>query len=274
MAPDAAGPLGREDILDAIEDALDDGAYEDAVLLTDVLLRRDADDAAALVLRGEALTECGRFTDALTVFRRVELLVPTWPDSEITQARVLMEMGRLDEAAPLAQRAVVRFPDGAAGHRTLAVVHELTGNESGACRHYERAHALDMSFALPFRVSDDVFAATVERSMATFPAAIRDRFQNLEVHLQDLPDPEHARDEHTPLSMLILGYFDGTPLNHRSLNDPLSDLPSHVFIFKKNHERICHNLGELRMQIDITLKHELGHFLGLDEDDMERLGLD
>jgi predicted Zn-dependent protease with MMP-like domain len=31
---------------------------------------------------------------------------------------------------------------------------------------------------------------------------------------------------------------------------------------------------ELAEQVEITVLHEVGHFFGLEEDDMERLGLD
>ena len=46
-----------------------------------------------------------------------------------------------------------------------------------------------------------------------------------------------------------------------------------VILFRKNHEKICRDRNELIEQIQITVRHEMGHFMGLDEDDMERLGL-
>jgi len=44
-------------------------------------------------------------------------------------------------------------------------------------------------------------------------------------------------------------------------------------IYKKNLERVCRDRDELVEQIQITVRHEIGHYLGLDENDMERLGL-
>ena len=43
--------------------------------------------------------------------------------------------------------------------------------------------------------------------------------------------------------------------------------------FKKNLEKICADREELIEQIQITIRHEIGHYLGLDEDDLDRLGL-
>ena len=37
--------------------------------------------------------------------------------------------------------------------------------------------------------------------------------------------------------------------------------------------KICQDEEDLIDQIQITVRHEIGHYLGLDEDDLERLGL-
>ena len=72
--------------------------------------------------------------------------------------------------------------------------------------------------------------------------------------------------------VLLLGIFIGTPRTEASLTAPSWDL-DRVMIFKKNLEKVCPDPEELIDQIGITVRHEIGHYLGLDEDDMERLGL-
>jgi len=46
-----------------------------------------------------------------------------------------------------------------------------------------------------------------------------------------------------------------------------------VMLFKSNLEKVCHDREELIEQIQITVRHEIGHYLGFDENDLERLGL-
>jgi predicted Zn-dependent protease with MMP-like domain len=46
-----------------------------------------------------------------------------------------------------------------------------------------------------------------------------------------------------------------------------------VILFKRNLEKVCRDREELIDQIQITVRHEVGHHLGLSEEDMERLGL-
>ena len=52
------------------------------------------------------------------------------------------------------------------------------------------------------------------------------------------------------------------------------DGPSRVYLFRWNIERICSSAEEAVEQVEITVLHEVGHYFHLDEDDMERLGID
>ena len=51
------------------------------------------------------------------------------------------------------------------------------------------------------------------------------------------------------------------------------ELPPRILLFRRNLERFAAGEGDLREQIAITLYHELGHYLGMDEDDLERVDL-
>ena len=46
-----------------------------------------------------------------------------------------------------------------------------------------------------------------------------------------------------------------------------------ILLFKRNLEKVAQSRSELIEQIQTTVKHEIGHYLGLDEDDLDRLGL-
>jgi predicted Zn-dependent protease with MMP-like domain len=46
-----------------------------------------------------------------------------------------------------------------------------------------------------------------------------------------------------------------------------------VVLFKRNLEKICRDRNDLIEQIQTTVRHEIGHHLGLSEEDLERLGL-
>jgi predicted Zn-dependent protease with MMP-like domain len=64
----------------------------------------------------------------------------------------------------------------------------------------------------------------------------------------------------------------GVPRTEALVTEQILDL-DRIMIFKKNLEKICQDEEDLIDQIQITVRHEVGHYLGLDEDDLERLGL-
>mgnify|MGYP006166592933 FL=1 len=74
------------------------------------------------------------------------------------------------------------------------------------------------------------------------------------------------------VSPQILGLFMGVPRTEASRTEQVSDL-DRVILFKRNLEKVCRNRDELIDQIQITVRHEIGHYLGLGEGDLERLGL-
>ena len=50
--------------------------------------------------------------------------------------------------------------------------------------------------------------------------------------------------------------------------DPWTHLPSSIVLFQRNLERFARSRAELIEEIGVTLVHEVGHFLGLDEDEL------
>ena len=74
------------------------------------------------------------------------------------------------------------------------------------------------------------------------------------------------------ISPQILGIFIGVPRTEAAVTAQARDV-DRVVLFKKNLEKVCRTHAELVDQIQITVKHEIGHYLGLDEDDLDRLGL-
>jgi predicted Zn-dependent protease with MMP-like domain len=78
--------------------------------------------------------------------------------------------------------------------------------------------------------------------------------------------------EHAPhISPEILGLFVGTPIGEKGSGG--SGYPDVVLLFQRNLERAGHTRAEVAKEIRITLLHEYGHYLGFEEEDMERLGL-
>lgn len=110
-------------------------------------------------------------------------------------------------------------------------------------------------------VTFDDFRELVRQVIDTVPAPFDGLLEKVPVIA--LPDSP----THDPV---LLGRYHGVPLPERSHGEPT--LPSTIEIYWRplcNHAR---SDAELREQVRITVLHELGHHLGMDEDDLDRLG--
>jgi predicted Zn-dependent protease with MMP-like domain len=119
------------------------------------------------------------------------------------------------------------------------------------------------------------FVKVVENVLDTLPRRFRERIHNVAVLVEDYP-PEHCSPSRAgrPRASasgrsrrLVLGVFVGVPATQKSVFD-LPRGPDHVVLYQKNIEAVCRDEREISNQIRRTVIHELGHYFGLDEDQL------
>jgi predicted Zn-dependent protease with MMP-like domain len=71
----------------------------------------------------------------------------------------------------------------------------------------------------------------------------------------------------------LLGLFSGVPLPDKTAVGPPAPVLDAIHLFQHNLERACRDREQLRAEIRITVLHETAHFFGLDDEDLEKLGL-
>jgi len=198
------------------------------------------------------------------------------------EGQVLFELGSYAEAKRVLERGIAIDPD--AGHTLyhLGLVLERLeneGDESGSIgvgietsdQAFTRANSLEpQQFPLPVRLDDAAFQNAVDASVGNLPKSIRERIEGVSLIVEDFPTLDLVRTER--ISPQTLGLFMGVPRTEALVTDQPLDL-DRIMLFKRNLEKICQDEEDLIDQIQITLRHEVGHYLGLDEDDLERLGL-
>jgi predicted Zn-dependent protease with MMP-like domain len=236
----------------------------------------DAELAARLALaEGLALLALGEAGAALPRIAEAARTLPDDLDVRAGQAEALLELCRFEEAAAILERVVHEDPDDAGSHWLLGLALERLGRAASAERHLDRARQLSPEdFPEPVTLSPDAFEAVVEEALAELPGPVRSYLENVAITVEDLPDPEELLLSDPPHSPSILGIFRGSPLGDKASMDPWSHFPSSIALFQRNLERYARDREELVEEIRITLLHEVGHFLGLDEDQLRDLGLD
>jgi predicted Zn-dependent protease with MMP-like domain len=104
------------------------------------------------------------------------------------------------------------------------------------------------------------FAEHVARAVAALPPELREAIQNVEITVEE----EHPDDPD------IFGLYEGVPLPERG--DWAGSLPDRIRIFRKPLVESFSDPAELEEEIRVTVLHELAHYFGLDEDQLENLG--
>ena len=117
------------------------------------------------------------------------------------------------------------------------------------------------------------FIHLVEEVLDSIPMEFRQRIHNLAVLVEDRPRLlrrpfRHAAQIGPTKPRLLLGIFEGVPTTQRSVFG-FSTGPNRIILYQKNIQAICRNDAEIRHEVRQTVLHELGHYFGMDEAQLE-----
>jgi predicted Zn-dependent protease with MMP-like domain len=125
----------------------------------------------------------------------------------------------------------------------------------------------------------EVFDGLVDEVIASLPARVVAIFDEAPLLVDDEPAPEVLREFGLDPSSeedraSLCGLHTGLAITERSVEMD-GVLPSQIHIYRVGIVREAGgwaHTDEIREQIRITILHEVGHEMGLDEDDLEELG--
>lgn len=265
-----------EALLDQAEDALDHGDPELAMRLCDEVLRKSHGHAGALFVLGDALQALGRLEEACEAYHRAALRQPDHAASWASLALISFELLRFDEAQRASARAIREDAENAEAWWVRSLLAERKGDRAGAQRTSRHASFLDAeSFPPPPDLDDDEIEGIVEESLGTLHPTLREYLRNVAIVLEDVPSDEVLNSYDPPANPLVLlGTFSGAGLAEVSASSPSAQMPGTITLYRRNLERHAENRAELIEELRVTLLHEIGHFLGFDEEDLEARGLD
>jgi predicted Zn-dependent protease with MMP-like domain len=253
-------------------DLLDDGKVDEARLAVDALMQARPGHPDLRIVAAAVCLDEGEPAAALETLAGAERSA----DPALffyLRAVAGFELIRFERAREDALRAVAVNPDLAEGHDLLARIAEYLGREEEAREHAAEARAIDPeTFAAPLEMSADEFADLVEESLKELSPPFRRKLDEVPVIVDDLPRREILAAEDPPLPPDLLGLFVGRNLLERSHLD-VPDVPEAIYLFRRNLLRTCADRDELLREVRITVRHEVGHLLGMDEDDLDELGL-
>ena len=120
------------------------------------------------------------------------------------------------------------------------------------------------------RLTRRQFLRLVQQAYETLPDNVTKALQNLEVVVERWPSRELLDDLGDVRPYQLLGLYIGVPLPDRG--SELPQLPDLIYLFQRPIERRCNTPQEVVEEVRVTLLHEVGHYFGLEEEDLERQG--
>ncbi len=111
-----------------------------------------------------------------------------------------------------------------------------------------------------------VFELLVKEAVDSLPEEIKKNLENVAIIIEeDIPAPKISRENYE-----LLGLYHGVPKRERGFWYG-NTLPDRIVIFMRPLERLSANGEELRENVRRTVFHEVGHYFGLNDDDLRSL---
>jgi predicted Zn-dependent protease with MMP-like domain len=123
----------------------------------------------------------------------------------------------------------------------------------------------------------DRFDRQLEQVLATMPPLVHELLEKIPLHVEDYPSRDIMEEKDIFDPEELCGLFTGVAITEKSVEHS-GTLPDVVTIYRlgimaaARDRRGRITAAALREQIRITVLHELAHFHGLDEDELEELG--
>jgi predicted Zn-dependent protease with MMP-like domain/thioredoxin-like negative regulator of GroEL len=192
-------------------------------------------------------------------------------DLALDLAYLFLEAGDREEANRRFRALVEAGTEEAEAWYGIGLVAEATGDEDGKRKAWLRVLAIDTAAPLTSEhLSEAEMAEVAESALKELPKRARDLIENVPILVVDLPDNEEVAQGLDPR---LLGLFAGATCSDPAANSGAPQL-TRILLFRKNLERMAIDADDLREQIRITLIHETGHFFGMSEEDLARVGLE
>ena len=120
------------------------------------------------------------------------------------------------------------------------------------------------------RLSQEDFEEMVVRCYEELPEGLLGYLDNLDIVVEEWPSEAVLADTGTRSRGGLLGLFEGVSRLERG--DDIPFWPDKITLYQRPIEDICGTWEEVAEEVRKTLLHEVGHYLGMDEEHLDRLG--
>jgi predicted Zn-dependent protease with MMP-like domain len=116
----------------------------------------------------------------------------------------------------------------------------------------------------------EAFERLVADALKGIPRRFRNAMSNIAIVVEDEPSRELLHEMEIEPPDTLFGLYQGTPLTERHW-DYGNTLPDRILLFQGPLERDSRDPDELIVAIGETLIHEVGHYFGMSEEQIEEV---
>ncbi len=176
----------------------------------------------------------------------------------------------LSFAQPLLAEPELEPADRADALHLLGAIYAELGRDADMARAWRECRDLDAKTAATPAVdlSNDELDAIATAALAELPATARELLERVPILVDEAPSDELIADGVDPR---LLGLFQGTPLPE---GGDLAPSVTAIWLFRRNLMQLSESRDDVVEEVRITVLHETAHYFGMDEADLEELGLD
>ena len=114
------------------------------------------------------------------------------------------------------------------------------------------------------------FERLVIEAVMLIPRRFRREMKNLALVVEEEPSPELLEEMEIESPDSLYGLYHGTPLTERSWGFG-NQLPDRITLYQRPIEEDCDDVDDVRAVIGETLIHEVGHYFGMSEEEIEEI---
>ncbi|MCX5720599.1 MAG: metallopeptidase family protein [Nitrospirae bacterium] len=120
----------------------------------------------------------------------------------------------------------------------------------------------------PLTVSPEEFDRWIQEALAGLPVPFASLADEVSIVVEEEPSAEVLQEFELESADDLLGLYQGVSIDETSFFQPAGELPARIAVYRGPILRLCRTKDEVIHEVRDTVVHELGHHVGLDDEDM------
>ena len=150
----------------------------------------------------------------------------------------------------------------------LGRAHEQRGESEEMAKAWLEVRRIDLAGPAPqVTISEDELERIALGALDELPKIAREKLEQVPILIDDVPSEDLVKEGIDPRT---LGLIEGPTMAEPGTMGSVT----HIRLFKRNLEAMATDLDHLADEVRITVLHETAHYFGLEDDDLEKIGLD